>query len=165
MRDGALKWSLRVLGIALAVAPILIAFGMHNWDLREAVLPNDAEINQVSSQVTGMFGGGFSQDTFTMGNPIISGNDIRLPVTLKSPLKVPIRITNISVTVSDQGAQVSQLHMEESALEVPASGTVSFTMVGTLAGTIPSNPQLTGMNVTLEVYGVTVQLNPDMRSG
>ncbi|MFH1821768.1 MAG: hypothetical protein ABH852_04945 [Methanobacteriota archaeon] len=165
MRDGALKWALRLLGIALFIGPFLIALGMHNWDIREAVLPSDEEMSQVTSQITDMFGDEFSPDTLTVGSPVISSNNVRLPVTFKSPLKMPIKITDISVTVVDQGATVGQLHLEEGMLEIPASGTVSFALVGTYTGTIPSDPQLGDMSFTLEVYGVTVQVNPSMQGG
>jgi len=160
-----LRWGLRLLGLALLIGPILIAFGMHNWDIKETVLPSQDDIDQVTGQVTGMFSGGFSQDTLTIGTPSISGSDVRVPVTFRSPLNVPIKVTDISVTVVDQGATLGQLHLEDGALEIPAGGTVSFALVGTYTGTIPSDPQLGEMSITLEVYGVTAQINPSAQGG
>lgn len=158
MRDGALKWALRLLGLALTIGPIIIAFGINNWDIKATVLPSDAELNQVTNQVKGVFGGGLSPDTFTHGNLTSDGNNVQLQVTFKSPLNVPIKITSISINVSNQGAQLTQLHMQEGVVDVPANGTANLTFVGSYSGTIPVNPQLSA-TATFETYGVTVQLN------
>jgi len=160
-----LKWALRLLGLALTIGPILIALGAHDWDVKKAVLPSDEEIRQISDQVTGIFGGGFSQETLTFGEPILSGNIIRLPVTFRSPLKVPIKITDFSVMVTDQGAQAIELQMEETGLDIPANGTAALTLVGSISGALPSNPKLAAISASLEVYGVTIQLHPSIQGG
>lgn len=159
-----MKWALRLLGLALLIGPILIAFGMNNWDLKAAVIPSEDEISQVTGQITGIFGDGFSQDTFTIGNPTVIGTNVILPITFKSPLSVPIRINDISVTVVDQGTTLGQLNLEE-GVDVPVDGTVSFDLVGTYSGPMPSDPQIGGMNLNIEVYGVTVQVNMGMEEG
>ncbi len=48
--------------------------------------------------------------------------------------------------------------MEETELEIPANGTVNFTLIGPYTGTPLTDPQLTDMNITLEAYGVTLQM-------
>jgi len=100
----------------------------------------------------------FSEDTFTIGTPTSSGNTIRIPVRFTSPLNLPIKITDISLTISDQGVEVAQVEMEETELEIPVNGTVDFTLTGPYTGTLPTDPQPTDVNITFEVYGVTLQV-------
>lgn len=165
MRDGALKWGLRLLGLALTIGPILIAFGMHNWDIKETVLPSQEDINQVTGQIAGVFGGGFSKDTLTFGDNVISDNNVTVPATFRSPFKVPVRVTSFSVLVMDQGVQIATLHLEGGAVEVPANGTVNFNLVGSYSGGAVTDPRLANLSVTFEIYGVTVQMNADMQGG
>ncbi|MGC8817469.1 MAG: hypothetical protein ACP5PX_06695 [Candidatus Hadarchaeum sp.] len=165
MRDGALKWALRLLGIALVVVPIILAFSANGWDLKKALLPSEQELSQVSEGVGDIFGGGFSEETMSMGQPVISGSSVRVPVTFKSPFKVPIKLKEVNLTVSGQGMPPIQLQMEEEELEIPANGSVNFTLVGTIPGSPPSNPQITAVNVTFEIYGVTIQFSPKISGG
>jgi len=158
MRDGALKWGLRLLGIALAFGPLLIALGAHNWDIKAAVLPSDAEIKEIGDSVKGIFGGGFSENTFSIGSPTIVGNTVRVSVSFTSPFNIPIKIENVSASVSDQGVEIAQVQLANE-VEVPAMATVNFTLVGTYTGGLPTNPQLSGADITFEFYGVTVQVH------
>ncbi|MEM3420787.1 MAG: hypothetical protein QW315_00815 [Candidatus Hadarchaeum sp.] len=165
MRDGALKWSLRLLGIALVVVPILVAFSASNWDLKEAVLPSNQELSQISGRVGEIFGGGFSEDTIVLGQPTFSGNSVSVPATFKSPFKVPVKLEEFTLTVSDQGMQPIKLQMEEDELEIPANGTVTFNLVGAIPATPPSNPQVTDVSVTFEIYGVTINFSQGVSGG
>ena len=158
MKERALKWVLRLLGIALAIGPLIIAIGMHDWDIKEAVLPSEAEIAQMQESVTGIFGGGITQNPFTPGDPIFSGTTVRMPMSFTSPLNIPVKITDISLKVIDQGVQVAQLHMEQEEVEVSARGTVNFTLIGSYTGDIPTDPQFTDMSITFEFYGLTAKM-------
>jgi hypothetical protein len=156
MGERALAWGLRLLGIALAIGPLLIALGTHNWDIKAAVLPSDAEIKEVEDSVKGVFGGGFSENTFSIGSPTIVGNTIRISVSFTSPFNIPIKIKDISASVSNQGVEIAQVQMQEDEVEVPATATVNFTLVGAYTGGLPTNPQLSGAGITFEFYGVTI---------
>ncbi len=160
MRDGALKWALRLLGLALAIGPILIAFSMNNWDLRATVLPSDQELGQVQDQLTqSVFGGGISEDTLTYGSPITSGNNVTVPITFRSPLNISGTILSFDVGIDDQGIRVAELHLQDGPVHVPANGTVEFDLAGTYQGEMPANPQIGSLTVTFEVYGVTVRIS------
>ncbi|WP_342819124.1 hypothetical protein [Candidatus Hadarchaeum sp.] len=150
---------MRLLGIALVVVPILVAFSASNWDPKEAVLPSEQELNQISGRVGEIFGGGFSEDTIVLGQPTFSGNSVSVPATFKSPFKVPVKLEEFTLTVSDQGMQPIKLQMEEDELEIPANGTVTFTLVGAIPTTPPSNPRVTAVSVTLEIYGVIINFS------
>jgi len=152
MRDGALKWGLRLLGIALTLGPLLIAFGTHNWDIKAAVLPNENEMKQIENSVTGIFGGGPSENTFSIDSPTITGNRIEVPIHFTSPFNIPIKIKDISASVSN----LAQVQMEEEEVNVPAGATVNFVLAGTYTGMLPTNPQLSSADMTFEFYGVTV---------
>ncbi|TES83163.1 MAG: hypothetical protein E3J91_03625 [Hadesarchaea archaeon] len=158
MGERALSWGLRLLGIALFVGPFIAAFAVHNWDLKATVMPSQEEMDEITETISGLFGEGFSEDTFTIGTPTSSGNTIRIPVRLTSPLNLPIKITDLSLTMSDQGVEVAQVEMEETEVEIPANGTVDFTLIGPYTGTLPTDPQPTDVNITFEAYGVTLQM-------
>ena len=153
--ERALGWGLKLLGIALFVGPFIAAFAVHNWDLQATVMPSQEEMDELKETLSGLFGEGFSEDTFTLENPTYSGGKIRIPVRFTSPLNLPIKITDISFAISDQGVEVE---MEETEVEIPANGTVNFTLIGPYTGTPPTDPQFTDMNITFEVYGVTLQV-------
>lgn len=161
MGERALGWGLKLLGIALFVGPFIAAFAVHNWDLQATVMPSQEEMDELKETVSGLFGEGFSEDTFILENPTYSGGKIRIPVRFTSPLNLPIKITDISLTISDHGVEVAQVEMEETEVEIPANGTVNFTLIGPYTGTLPTNPQPTDMNITLEAYGVTLQMQVD----
>lgn len=165
MKDGALKWALRLLGLALAIAPIIIAFSINNWNLRETVLPSNEEIVQIQNQVTSAFGGGFSQDSLVFDDPVFSGSSVSVSVTFRSPFNVPMRITEASIGVSDQGVKIMDLHLDEDFVEVPASGTASFTLVGLYSGAEPTDPQFESMDATFEIYGLTVDIHTGVMGG
>lgn len=158
MGERALGWGLKLLGIALFVGPFIAAFAVHNWDLQATVMPSQEEMDELEERLSGLFGEGFSEDTFTLENPTYSGGKIRIPVRFTSPIDLPIKITDLSFAISDQGVEVAQVEMEETELEIPTNGTVNFTLTGSYTGTPPTDPQLTDMNVTFEVHGVTLQV-------
>ena len=158
MGERALGWGLKLLGIALFVGPFIAAFAVHNWDLQATVMPSQEEMDELKERLSGLLGEGFSEDTFPLENPTYSGGKIRIPVRFTSPLNLPIKITDISFAISDQGVEVAQVEMEETEVEIPANGTVNFTLTGPYTGTLPTDPQPTDVNITLEAYGVTLQM-------
>lgn len=159
MGERVLGWGLRLLGIALFIGPFVAAFSAHDWDLQAAVMPSQAEMDEVNERLSGLvFEEGFSEDPFTLGTPEFSNNTVSVTVEFTSPLKIPIKITDLSASISDQGVQVAQVQMEEAEVDVPANGTANFTLVGSYSGTFPTNPEPTDVNITFELYGVTVQV-------
>lgn len=162
MGERALGWGLRLLGIALFIGPFIAAFAVHNWDIQATVMPSQAEIDELEEKVTGLFDEEFSEDMFTVGDPTYSGTTIRVTVGFASPFKLPIKIRDLSASMSDQGVQVAQVQMEEAEVDVPANGTVNFTLIGSFTGAPPTDPEPTEVNITLEVYGVTLQLQMEV---
>jgi len=154
MGERVLGWGLRLLGIALFIGPFIAAFSAHNWDLQAAVMPSQAEMDEVKEMVTGLFGEGFSEDSFTLGTPTYPDNTIRVTVGFTSPLKLPIKITDFSLTISD----VAQMQMEEAEVEVPANGTVNLTFTGSYTRGVLTDPEPTDVNITFQLYGVTLQV-------
>lgn len=157
MRDGALKWGLRLLGLFLFIAPILIAFSINDWDVRKTVLPGNDEIDQIQNKLSSIIGGGISQDTITYEDYSIGDGNISLTVAFQSPVNVPLTILSVNLGVNDQGIKVAELHLRDSAVEVPANGTVEFTLVGTYSGGAPAKPRPDTLSVAFEVYGVTIE--------
>jgi len=158
MGERALGWGLRLLGIALFIGPFIAAFAAHNWDLQAAVMPSQEEMDEVKGRLTGLVAeGGFSENPLTFGDPIYSDTTISVTVGFTSPLKVPIKITDLSASISDQGVQVGQVQMQETEVDVPAEGTVNFTLIGSYTG-FPTNPEPTDVNIAFELYGMTLQI-------
>ncbi|MFQ6129626.1 MAG: hypothetical protein ACE5OT_02305 [Candidatus Hadarchaeaceae archaeon] len=157
MGERALGWGLKLLGIALFIGPFIAAFSAHGWDIQAAVMPSQAEMDEVKEMVTGLFGEGFSEDSFTLGTPTYSNNTISVTIGFTSPFKLPIKITDLSASISDQGVQVAQVQMEEE-VEVPAEGTVNFTLIGSYTGAPLTDPEFTDASITFELYGVTLQV-------
>ena len=159
MGERVLGWGLKLLGIALFIGPFIAAFSAHNWDLQAAVMPSQAEMDEVNERLSGLVAEeGFSEDTFTLGDPTYSDTTIRVTVGFTSPLKIPIKITDLSASISDQGVQVAQVQMEEEEVNVPANGTANFTLIGSFTGEPPTDPEPTDVNITFELYGVTLQV-------
>lgn len=159
MGERVLGWGLKLLGIALFIGPFIAAFAAHNWDIQAAVVPSQAEMDEVNDRLSGLvFEEGFSEDPFTLGTPIFSNNTVSVTVEFTSPLKIPIKITDLSASISGQGGQGAQVQMEEAEVDVPANGTANFTLVGPYSGTPPTNPEPTDVNITFELYGVTLQV-------
>lgn len=163
MGERALGWGLRLLGIALFIGPFIAAFTAHDWDLQAAVVPSQAEMDDVKERLSGLVvEEGFSEDPFTLETPIFSNDTVRMAVEFTSPLKIPIKITDLSATISDQGLQVAQVQMEEAEVDVPANGTANFTLVGSYTGVPPTDPEPTYVNITFELYGITLQLQMEV---
>lgn len=158
MGERALGWGLRLLGIALLIGPFIAAFAVHNWDIQATVMPSQAEMDEVEDRLTGLVAEeGFSENPLTYGNLTYSDTTISMAVGFTSPLKVPIKITDLSVSISDQGVQVGQVQMQETNVAVPARGTANLTLIGSYTGSL-TNPGPTDMNITFELYGLTLQL-------
>lgn len=156
MGERALSWGLRLLGIALFIGPFIAAFAAHDWDIQAALVPSQAEIDEVNEQISGLVvEEGFSEDPLTFENLTYSDDTIMVPAKFTSPFRVPIKITDLSATISDQGVQVQ---MEEAEIDVPANGTVNFTLIGSYTGDNLTHLDLTDVNITFELYGVTLQV-------
>lgn len=159
MGERALSWSLRLLGIALFIGPFIAAFAAHNWDFKAALVPSQAEIDEVNEQISGfVFEEGFSEDPLTFEDPTYSDTTIRVTTTFNSHFKIPIKIKDLSATISDHGVKVAQVQMEEEEVDVPANGTVNFTLVGSYTGDNLTDLERTDVNITFELYGVTLQV-------
>ncbi len=160
MGERVLGWGLRLLGIALFIGPFIAAFAAHDWDLQAAVIPSQEEMDEVNERLSGLVvEEGFSEDPLTFKDPTYSDTTIRVTVEFTSPLKIPIKITDLSASISDQGVQVQ---MEEAEVDVPANGTANFTLVGSYTGDPLTNPEPTDVNITFELYGVTLQVQMEV---
>ncbi len=175
MGERALGWGLRLLGIALFIGPFIAAFAAHNWDLQAAVMPSQEEMDEVRETISGVFSGEFSGDILeNQGPPTIDLVTSQVSVTVKftSPFNLDVKITDISGGFScEQHGDVLLAHvqMDEQEVNLPANGTATFTLVGTLTpegnqhivnvhGGSPPSVTPTNMSFELEFYGVTVRV-------
>lgn len=174
MKEGALRWSLRLLGIILFIAPFLIALGMHNWDIQAAVLPSEAEMSQVKDMLSGIFSGGSLENALMFGTPTFDGTTLEVSATINSPFNIPVTIADISGNLTcsvHPGIVLAQIQMEEESVEVPANGTANITIVGqpttegiqhimnVHGGDISTiTPGFENVSITIEFYGLSIQI-------
>jgi len=161
MGERALKWGLRLLGIALTLGPILIALGTRGWDIKAAVLPTESEIREVEDIISGVLGGdGFSESTMQIEDPLISGSMVSATVHLTSPLNVSMILKEFSGEIYDGDVRIGEINMEEEEVEIPPGGTVTFHLVGEFSGDPPQNPRVCIASIEFDVYGVTITAHP-----
>jgi hypothetical protein len=157
-KDTVLKLCLSLLGVFLAIGPLLAALGTHNWDIMAAVMPSQEEMNQTQNALTGLFGGSLD-NAVSVGTPELVGSTLRIPLTFNSPFNVPITITSLSSSITDGGTTIAQAQMAETQVNIETRGTGTITLAATYTGGIPSDPQLSGVNATFEIYGISVKLS------
>ncbi len=158
MKEGALKWSLKILGIALAVGPILAVMAMYNFDIQAAFFPSDEEIAAVQNNLTGLFDTEGASDMFNVGTPSINGNTLSIPIAIESPFQMPITIKSFSASMSEGGSTVVQVSMVESDVTIAAGGSANITLSGQFTGDIPVNPTPSDISASIEVLGVTINV-------
>ncbi len=162
-----------LLSIALWVGPIVAAFAANGWDLKATVMPSEDQMSEITDQIEGLFDGDFSEDVmeFTDNQINLGTGEFRVTVQLQSPFNIDVKIKSISLEVSCEQHDVplGSVQMEESEVNVPANGTATFTLVGTLTSaaiqhiTTVHGGDLPGINSTdmvleLEFYGVAVSI-------
>lgn len=173
MREGALKWTLRLIGILLMVGPFLVALGMHNWNIVEAVVPSQAEMSQVQNALTGILGGGFSSETITIENYNFDMTSISATVRFNSPFTVPVKISGFSGYLScgdHPGTKLAQVSMQGGSVTIPENGSGTFTIVGqpttegiqhiidSHLGSFPNNVSFENVSAGIEIYGLTITI-------
>ena len=181
MGERALGWGLRLLGLALVIGPFIVALGMHNWDIQAAVLPGEAEINEIKGSLSGIFGG-MPIENFTISNPTYDINTslITANIGFRSNMNLSITITDISgyATCGEhQGIRLGSISMQEQSVVVPARGNASLTATGTITvdgalhiatvhgGNLPANIGIENASITLEFYGLSVRIQMEQAQG
>ncbi|MEW6222680.1 MAG: hypothetical protein AB1476_05180 [Candidatus Hadarchaeota archaeon] len=158
-KETGLKIGLMLLGVALSIGPFIAAFAVNDWDLQKAFLPDQEDIASIQNNLTGLFGGSEnSGSTTTLENVSVSDSTVTVQIQFTSPFGFAMKFKNMSVALTDQGAQIAQVAMQ-SPVDVPARGTKRITLTGTFSGgMLPVNPQFESGSMTVEVYGVTITL-------
>lgn len=160
MGERALKWGLRLIGIALTLGPILIALGARGWDVKAAVMPTESEIREMEEAVRGILGGELSENNITFESPVYSDGTARAAVHFTSPFKVSVILKEFSGKLYDGEIPIGDINMEEEEVEVPPGGTVTFHLVANFSGGPPSNPRPQPTSITFELYGLTMTIHP-----
>ena len=159
MGERALGWGLRLLGLALAIGPFIIALGMHNWDIKAALI-NPEEISQTKEMVGELFGAGeLSPPTFQIPPPPY-GEVVTIPTSFKSPFRFPITITDISGRFSLEG-NMYRLRLEDGNVYIQGLESKTFNLIAERT----TESGLKNVTVTFEFYGVTAQLQMGTMQG
>ena len=171
MGERALRIGLLLLSILIPVGALAAAFAANDWDLKATVMPDQDEIDGVRDKIENMFGEEFSENILNLGSSTVNPSELRATISFASPFNVDVKITEISGGIScrEHNVPLGSVRMEEQEVDVPANGTVTFTLVGipTLGGyqhiidahggDLP-DVTLTEMVFEFEFYGVTVRV-------
>lgn len=156
-KETGLGLGLKLLGLFFAIGPLVIAMGMHNWDIQKAVFDQES-LDEVMGQVSSALGGG------EIGSINPTPTDLQIDnVTNEVRLGLPFPSLPFSVTMTDLtfsstiGGASLDLSMEaENVLLVPGENTTVY-LVGTLSGTpADTSFSLGDGNMTFEKLGVTI---------
>lgn len=160
MKEGALRWGLRILGISLAIGPILIVLGMHNFDIQAAFMPSEedtAELTDSMSELVDVQGMG---SLLTVGAYQPSGDGAIVEVTFNSPFEENVTVTDASGRVNT-GFGVYQLRLEDDNVPIRGLESKDFNIIGETS----TGGDLEPLSVTFEVYGVSIQAWMSMEGG
>ena len=95
---------------------------------------------------------------FNVGTPSINGNTLSIPIAIESPFQMPITIKSFSASMSEGGSTVVQVSMVESDVTIAAGGSANITLSGQFTGDIPVNPTPSDISASIEVLGVTINV-------
>ena len=169
MRERALTWSLRSLSVALLVGPLIVAFAVHGWDYRAAVMPSQTEMDEITERFQSLFGEGsveFQSSTFV-------GTTITATVEFKLPFNFRVELVDFSCSIfcNTHNVFLASLEMEEEKVTIQPGENVTLTLVGELTSNgsqdISDNhggalPPLAALSFTgsfqAESYGVTMKM-------
>ncbi|KXA88925.1 hypothetical protein AKJ57_06105 [candidate division MSBL1 archaeon SCGC-AAA259A05] len=176
MGERALGIGLGLLTVALWICPIVAAFGSHGWDLKETLMPSETQVSEIKNKVEGLVVEDISEESVTVMNDEVNltTNEFGIFVELDSPFTVSGKLLNISMKVSCESHDVllGSGKMRENVVDLPASGTATFYLVGNLTpegsrhietfheGNLPE-VSVTGFLVELELYGVNVKVEKE----
>lgn len=162
-----------LLSIALWVGPIVAAFASNGWNLKETVMPSQDELSGVKDKIGGLSEGGFSENMMQIvdNQMNLSTGEFAATLEIESPFNIDIKITEFSFDLycEQHDNKLGSVQLEKSEVNIPASTTVQFDIVGTLTsqaiqhitnvhgGDLPEsafkNPVF-----ELESYGVTITM-------
>lgn len=173
MGKRALGIGLGLLSLALWIGPIVAAFHSHGWDLKKTLMPNENQISAIENKVEGLVVDKISEDALTVENKEanLKTSEFGIVVELDSPLNVPGKLLNISIQFSCESHDVilGSVEMKENAVTLPADGSVTFSLVGSLTPkgnrhietlherNLPE-VSITDILVELEIYGIKVKI-------
>jgi hypothetical protein len=160
-RETALSLGLRLLGISLVVFPLLIALGMHNWDIMEAVFDRRG-LDEIKARSENFENSFFNNLWKQLEN--MEFRNITSPLRITKELTFPfsITITNLSLSVYDRGTDPHTLfvilNMEEENVEFAPGETMTVSLIGSFSGfpTGENNLYLKEVKVSFEKLGVIV---------
>lgn len=178
MGKRALNAGLGLLTFALILGPIVIAFGTHNWGLKETVFPSENQIDDIRNRVEGLMGDSeTSEETFSVTGSKISGDDFSVSLDFTSPLNFRIVLEEIEGTLSEDGVKLGSIELVEENVEVEKRATRSITLEGVLTeqgkgriediygGEVPADVELSEGTLRFRASGVSVEISLENLQG
>ena len=167
MGERALGWGLRLLGIALAIGPFIVALGTHNWDIKAAVLPSEEEMSGLTDRFQGLRGG-FFKDMEFVDNRIVGDNFLEITVRFTSTIGFDLEINEFSSKLT---CALETPHAYLATVNLKAPVTIESYSLGELiltanitqavthylashAGEIPT---INFENFSFQIYGITIE--------
>lgn len=172
MGERALSWSLRLLSVALWVGPLIAAFAVHGWNIQAAVMPSQAEMNEITKRFQTLFGEG----SLEIKSSTLDGATITTTLEVTSPFNFRVEIVDISGSIfcAVDNVRLASVRMEGDRVTLQPKGKASLTLTGTLipegsqhivnvhGGSLPAALTFTG-SFHAESYGVTIRYKLEVR--
>lgn len=135
MNKRILGIGLTILTILLWVGPIAAAFASHGWSVKETVMPEEEQINDIEDKVDNLIGGKeLSSNNFSVIESDIVGEKVDLTIEFTSPFLFSLKIVKFRTSLFDDSRDITiaNVEMVESSIETESEGTVTFSLEGTL---------------------------------
>lgn len=150
-----------------------MAFGSHNWDLKETVMPSQQQLNDVQDRLENVMGGGEgTEEVFSIVDNDIAGSDITITVEFSPPFGFPITIQDFFVGISRTGTSETlatlSIAQEDKGLEIEPSETGIIHLIGEYTGSggeLPSDAEISEGTLKVEVYDIEVTFSLEEMSG
>ena len=169
MSEQTIRAIVPIIPLILILVCVGTAFATHDWDVQATLLgeqPLEALERLVPAE-NDTEGEILEVKDFQLAE---DGKTITLEAALHSPLNVPVTIKELSTEFALAENAVTICLPEE--VEVPARGTASLTLEGTLPEMrdplkVPSAETFAfrGMKLTLDVYGIELELDETAQGG
>jgi hypothetical protein len=156
-RETALGLGLRLLGISLAIGPLLVAFWMHDWDIQGTVFDVEGFENVMNplSEVLGENVGKITLENIKLSfDPATNSVRATFPYP---PLPFSVTITDVKLSATVENALID-LEMESGEIETDPGETTYVHLIGDADQPLTDDaPDRVEGTITFEKYGVTIK--------
>lgn len=171
MRKKIMGILLTLLSATLAIGPIFVAFNSNNWNLKETVMPQEGEIDEIKNRIESVLPDDFTEDAFFVKETSVDGSQLSITVEFTSPISNPITIEEFDLDIRDErDFLLGEIELKDET-KVPEKGKATIYFSGSLTGkgeeiiqksyggNIPSNTSFSDGSLKVRTSGITVTVD------